>query len=71
MESVRVDPWLTAWRASCIIDGEMKLLKTSLEKQAKAVDNEAKIAGSRVHPMETGEQALSRFLFLAPILPTD
>ena len=46
MESVRVDPRLTAWRASCITDGEMKLLKTSLEKQAKAVDNEAKIAGS-------------------------
>lgn len=46
-QAIRVDPWLVAWRASCITDGEMKLLKTSLEKQAKAVDNEAKSAGSQ------------------------
>ena len=45
-QAIRVDPWLIAWRASCITDGEMKLLKTSLEKQAKAVDDEARTAGS-------------------------
>ena len=47
-EKITVDSWLTAWRASCIMNGEMKLLQTSYEVQAKKVIEEAEMVGTQI-----------------------
>ena len=47
-EKIKVDSWLTAWRASCITDGEMKPLETSLAEQAKKVIDEAEMVGTQI-----------------------
>ena len=47
-KKITVDSWLTAWRASCIMNGKMKLLQTSYEVQAKKVIEEDKMVGTQI-----------------------